>query len=55
VLPFRHTEVYVLTNDDTQEVLWSEKKYSEADAMATALAETLEVAVALLHVTIDHC
>jgi hypothetical protein len=42
-------------NDRTQEVLWSEKKYKEADVMAEAMAITLNVDVALLHVTLDHC
>jgi len=55
VTPFKQTKVYVVMNDRTQEVLWSEKKYKEADVMAEAMAITLNVDVALLHVTLDHC
>lgn len=55
ITPFKQTKVYVVVNDKTQQVLWSEKKYSEADAMAKAMAQTLDVDIALLHVTIDHC
>lgn len=54
VTPFKQYETFVVMNDDNQEVLWSEKKYEEADAMASAMAQTLEIDTVLIHVTLDY-
>jgi hypothetical protein len=54
VLPFKELERYVVMNEETQQVLWSEEKYEEAKAMAEAFAQTLETSVSLIHVTLDY-
>lgn len=54
VSPFKETEVFVVMNNKTKKILWSEKKYKEADAIAKAMAQTLNVDVALIPITVAH-
>lgn len=54
ITPFQQTKVYVVMNYKTKQILWSDKKRTEADAMAKAMAQTLNVDVALIPITIDH-
>jgi hypothetical protein len=54
VTPFKETEVFIVMNYKTKTILWSEKKYKEADAIAKAMAQTLNVNVALIPITVNH-